>query len=183
MTASDDKAPQAATQEPFLARWSRRKRESEEPAAEVEATPAPRPREAPLPTDADMPPLETLDEHSDYSGFLSPEVSEGLRQLALEKLFRSACFNTCDGLDDYAEDFTRFEKLGDLMTADLRFRLEQEAQRALQREQSAAAPREEGDLSHADPSLAQPRDRGSAQEEGSSLPGSDQLPDNPENLA
>ncbi|MES9897176.1 MAG: DUF3306 domain-containing protein, partial [Candidatus Thiodiazotropha endolucinida] len=57
----------------------------------------------------------------------SPRVSDQLRQVALRKLFHSAAFNVCDGLDDYAEDFTSFEKLGDVMTADLRHRLEQEA--------------------------------------------------------
>lgn len=178
MKTSDRKEAEAGTEEPFLARWSRRKRETAQPAPEEEASPAAEVRQAPLPTDADMPPLETLNEHSDYSGFLSPEVSEELRQLALEKLFHSACFNACDGLDDYAEDYSRFEKLGDLMTADLRFRLEQEAQRALQRERPAAPP-EEGGPPNDDSSLARPR----AQAGESALSDPDQPPDNPENLS
>ncbi|MET0027090.1 MAG: DUF3306 domain-containing protein [Candidatus Thiodiazotropha sp.] len=126
--------------ESFLNRWSRRKLEAETSPgdesgpnlAEVEVE-----EQAPLLTDADMPSLESLDEQSEYRGFLSPGVSEGLRQAALQKLFRSSCFNVCDGLDDYAEDFTRFEKLGDLVTADLRHRLQKEAQRLAERADAA----------------------------------------------
>ena len=70
-------------------------------------------------TDADMPPIDSLHEDSDFSGFMSPKVSEDLRRLALRKLFQGASFNVCDGLDDYDEDFTYFEKLGDIVTADM----------------------------------------------------------------
>ena len=81
-------------------------------------------------TDADMPALEALGEDDDYSGFLSPGVSEQLRLKALRKLFTSAKFNVTDGLDDYAEDFTKFEPLGDIITSDMRHRIEMEAERA-----------------------------------------------------
>ncbi len=77
-------------------------------------------------TDADMPPLDTLGPDADYSGFLSPGVSRDLRRRALAQLFRSASFNVTDGLDDYAEDFTRYTPLGDLITADMRHALGQE---------------------------------------------------------
>jgi hypothetical protein len=83
-------------------------------------------------TDADMPALEALGEDDDYSGFLSPGVSEQLRLKALRKLFTSAKFNVTDGLDDYAEDFTKFEPLGDIITSDMRHRIEMEAERARQ---------------------------------------------------
>ena len=83
-------------------------------------------------TDDDMPPLEGLDENSDYSGFLSPGVSEGLRRRALRKLFTSAVFNVPDGLDDYDDDFTSFAALGDIVTADMRHQAEVEAERARQ---------------------------------------------------
>ena len=125
---------------PFLSRWSKRKQAvvEQEAQALTEATEAPPPEaERPPLTDADMPPLESLNEESDYSGFFSPEVTEELRQLALQKLFRSAVFNVRDGLDDYDDDFTQFEKLGDLMTADLRHRLQMEADRAAERMQNA----------------------------------------------
>jgi hypothetical protein len=80
-------------------------------------------------TDDDMPPLESLSEDSDFTGFLSPKVSETLRRAALRKLFHSSTFNVIDELDDYAEDFTTFEPLGDIITADMRHQLELEAKK------------------------------------------------------
>jgi len=118
--------------EGFLSRWSRRKQEIksgtliDEGAVQEEKAVIDVP---PLRCDEDMPPLESLTEESDFSGFLSPAVSEELRKLALRKLFHGAGFNTRDGLDDYDEDFTSFVKLGDVMTADLKHRLETEARR------------------------------------------------------
>ncbi len=82
-----------------------------------------------IPSDADMPSLETLNADSDYTGFLSPKVSEPLRRAALRKLFRGAEFNIVDGLDEYAEDFTTFEPLGDIVTADMRHMIEVEAKK------------------------------------------------------
>ena len=128
-----------STGENFLSRWSRRKLEvansesdqEQEPEQLPEALSAVKEDTPPL-TAADMPPLESLTEDSDYSGFMSPGVSEELRQLALRKLFRSAAFNVVDGLDDYDEDFTTFEKLGDIVTADMRFQMEQEARRKME---------------------------------------------------
>ena len=92
------------------------------PAAEAEK----------VPSDEDMPPLDSLDEDSDYSGFLSPGVSEALRRRALRKLFMSAVFNIPDGLDDYDDDFTSFQALGDVVTSDMRHQAEMEAERAKQ---------------------------------------------------
>ncbi|MBT3093618.1 MAG: DUF3306 domain-containing protein [Candidatus Thiodiazotropha sp. (ex Lucina pensylvanica)] len=121
----------------FYRRWSEKKQASRQSLAEQDETV----EEQQQPGDEDMPTLESLDENSDYSGFLSPRVSDQLRQVALRKLFHSAAFNVCDGLDDYAEDFTSFEKLGDLMTADLRHRLEQEADRQqAEADESASRP-------------------------------------------
>lgn len=125
--------------EDFIRRWARRKAEAtagagmETPSA-VPATvedDTPDEDEAPseLLTDADMPSIETLEEDSDVSGFLSPGVSDDLRRAALRKLFRSPKFNVCDGLDDYCGDYTKFEPLGDIITADMRFQME----RALER--------------------------------------------------
>jgi hypothetical protein len=129
-----------AGDEAFLSRWSRLKQaesQAVEPADQDE--PSIEDEQLAQLTDADMPPLESLTEESDYSGFLSPEVTEQLRQQALQKLFRSACFNVCDGLDDYAEDFTSFEKLGDVITADLKFRMQQEAEKLAQSAEEAGA--------------------------------------------
>jgi len=117
--------------ENFISRWSRRKQEMEKnPALTQENTPDPDAiAEKPLLTDADMPAIESLTEDSDYSGFLSPKVSEALRKQALRKLFHSPGFNVRDGLDDYDGVYTEFEKLGDIVTADMRHQLEMEAQR------------------------------------------------------
>ena len=96
-------------------------------------------------TDVDMPPLDSLDENSDYSGFLSPGVSEALRRRALRKLFSSAVFNIPDGLDDYDDDFTSFAALGDIVTSDMKHRAEVEAERARQaRSGTEPAPEIEG---------------------------------------
>ncbi|MEJ2361271.1 MAG: DUF3306 domain-containing protein [Gammaproteobacteria bacterium] len=125
-----------ASDENFLSRWSRRKREaqraekpSEKPTeSAIEAKSKPEVVDT-QPTDADMPPLESLTEDSDYSGFLSPKVSEALRKKALRKLFHSAGINVRDGLDDYDEDFTEFAKLGDIVTADLKHQLDKKMQK------------------------------------------------------
>ncbi|MCU7930910.1 MAG: DUF3306 domain-containing protein [Candidatus Thiodiazotropha sp. (ex Codakia rugifera)] len=135
MKSDDPSNQQLPNQATFYHRWSERKQASRLPVEELAE-----PTEKPHLTDADMPPLESLGEGSDYSGFLSPKVSEQLRQLALQKLFHSAAFNVCDGLDDYAEDFTSFEKLGEVMTADLRHRIEQEARKRREGEDEAANP-------------------------------------------
>jgi len=91
-------------------------------------SPLPDPVSAPMLTDADMPALDRLDGHSDYSGFLSRGVSTPLRRQALAQLFHSPHLNVTDSLDDFAEDYTRFEAMGDLVTADMRHQLELAAQ-------------------------------------------------------
>ena len=128
----------------FFSRWSRRKALQQEEtdqltisegAAQEEQLPVvTEEEEAPALTDDDMPPLETLGEDDSYSDFLSPEVSEKLRKVALRQLFHGAGFNIRDGLDDYDEDFTIFKPLGDIITADMRHReemLERKAKEAL----------------------------------------------------
>lgn len=73
------------------------------------------------PTDADMVALDTLDADSDYAPFMSEGVSSELRKAALKKLFFSGKFAARDGLDDYDDDFTNFEPLGDTVTSDMKF--------------------------------------------------------------
>ena len=101
------------------------------------------------PTDADMPPVDSLTPDSDYTGFLSPGVSDALRKRALKKLFLSEVFNVRDGLDEYDDDFTQFEKLGDIVTADMRHQLEmqarREAEKRLQHEDRPALAGDTGD--------------------------------------
>lgn len=100
-----------------------------EEAAEAEA-------EAPPLTDADMPDIETLTEESDFSPFMSPGVSDELRKLALRKLFSASVFNERDGLDEYDDDFTTFEKLGDIVTSDMKHQMEMQ-QKKLQEQLDA----------------------------------------------
>jgi hypothetical protein len=119
------------SQEDCLARWSRRKVAQEQGATDAEAvalqqTGTPDDEAASELTDADMPPLESLNEDSDFAPFLSTGVSDGLRQQALRILFSQSAFNITDGLNDYDEDFTEFTKLGNVITHEMK--------RALQRE-------------------------------------------------
>lgn len=83
-------------------------------------------------TDEDMPDIESLTPESDYTDFLSPGVSDALRKRALRTLFHGEAFNIRDGLDEYDDDFTQFEKLGDIVTSDMRHQLDLEAQRKAQ---------------------------------------------------
>lgn len=122
--------------ENLLGRWSRRKHEArslEQEPQEVETTTSSEPDNTAMLTDTDMPLIESLNEDSDYSGFLSPKVSETLRKQALHKLFHSPAFNIRDGLDDYDGVYTEFEKLGDIVTADMRYEMERETKRQMQR--------------------------------------------------
>jgi hypothetical protein len=147
-----------ASKESALSRWSRRKQEAaktpsvdlqEPPDAAVASLSTPLSDEVvqePVPlTDADMPDIESLAEDSDFTGFMSPGVSDELRNLALRKLFHAPVFNIRDGLDEYDEDYTTFEKLGDIVTCDMKHQIEvQERKRleALELERQAEADAE-----------------------------------------
>lgn len=149
------------TEHGLLRRWSQRKSRSgagprapaqgidtESPeelrtgaALPEERAPEPVPEE-PVKTDDDMPGLDTIDESSNLSDFFSPGVSENLRNQALRRLFRTSKFNVTDGLDDYNQDFRNFELLGDMVTSDMRHRMEVDEQRrkdAAEAEQDALA--------------------------------------------
>ena len=91
-------------------------------------------------SDEELSSLDSLGPDSDYSDFLSGAVSSKLRRAALRKLFSSAKFNVTDGLDDYAEDFSRHAPLGDIVPAEMRARLEAMAARAGAEPESTAAP-------------------------------------------
>ncbi len=161
-TADPDRsATESADDDPFLSRWARRKRvvrsggdpdavvgESSSKGAEsADAAPV----NADLPasgedgqpvelTDEDMPPVDSIDEDTDMSGFFSPKVSQAVKKAALKKFFHSPLFNIVDGLDDYDDDFRNFEALGDIITSDMRGQMEREAERARQ-----AVARDAGD--------------------------------------
>jgi len=56
---------------------------------------------------AELPPVETLDGDSDYTGFLADGVPEELTRAALRRLWRTdPVFANLDGLNDYDEDFS-----------------------------------------------------------------------------
>lgn len=118
----DSRAPDTGTgfgSGGFLRRWSERKQ-----ACTTSALPPADTRSGErqvAPGDEDMPPLESLDADSDYSGFLSPGVSDRLHRLALRKLFLGAEFQVCDGLDDYDRDYHQLQPLRGLLagTADM----------------------------------------------------------------
>lgn len=143
--------------EGLLTRWARRKQQStlvsekEDLDLELQAQGIASPEvdrpdsdssgesEVPVLTDADMPPIDTLTEESDFSGFMSGGVSDKLRNLALRKLFSAPSFNIRDGLDEYDEDYTYFEKLGDIVTSDMKHQMElEEAEKREQQMEEAA---------------------------------------------
>lgn len=136
----------------LLSSWSKRKqavfREQEALNKESKKTDIDESVEPALLTDEDMPPIESLTADSDYTGFMSPKVSETLRRLALRKLFHGAEFNICDGLDDYDGDYTSFAKLGDIVTADMKHQIEMQARKKarLLEEQEAQKSLEQNNL-------------------------------------
>lgn len=146
------------SKESVLSRWSRRKLEADQLApanddpvsqngqseASLSATQAADEAEKPLLTDADMPDIESLDEDSDFSGFMSAGVSDELRNLALRKLFKAPGFNIRDGLDEYDEDYTYFEKLGDIVTCDMKHQIEMK-EKKLREEQALEAANADND--------------------------------------
>lgn len=126
--------PEVAAED-FVSRWSQRKSEARTKQAEPQDEPVEAAEEEPVLTDADMPPLESLDQDSDFSGFLSAGVSEALRRKALRQMFHGPKFNITDGLTDYSEDYSVWEPLGDVVTCDMRHameRMKEKLQQALE---------------------------------------------------
>ncbi len=151
---SENEPKTTAEAESFVGRWARRKRETQ---AEIEATPpeaggetdatAPVDAESaiaepaePVKTDADMPPVESIDERSNVGDFFSSGVSKELRRMALRRLFHLPKYNFRDGLNDYDRDYRTFVPLGDTVTADMRLKQErlEEAARRLRDELQAS---------------------------------------------
>lgn len=151
--------------EPFLSRWSRRKAQAREGIDPGEPEPTARPEPAgdvdggelrdagesdgdsdsdpaPAPEAAELPPLESLDEDSDYSAFLAGDVAPDLQRQALRKLFHSPKFNLRDGLDDYDLDYSNPAPLGNVITAEMRHRIERELERLAARALEGPAPEE-----------------------------------------
>ena len=154
MTESGNNAGNKAGKENFASRWSRRKQgvkleqaeidagvndtkamqlKDEEPdteAGHVEKIRAEKLAQLNALKDEDMPDITTLNEDSDFSPFMSINVSEALRKMALRKLFQGKTYNVRDGLDEYDGDYTSFEKLDPgTITADMKYRQELEAKK------------------------------------------------------
>ncbi len=144
-----DAVPTAtAVEEPdFFSRWSRRKQAlgkgeqlEEEPAAEsvdTDAVAAPEEPEVKVDprtgkpydelTDEDMPEVETLDQDSDVSMFMAKNISPALRMKALARVFHSAKFNKVCLCAEYADDYTNFTPMGDIVPHDLKSAIAREA--------------------------------------------------------
>jgi hypothetical protein len=130
-----------SAEESFVQRWARLKASARvdaepaagepQPATPPPVQPPPAQGAAPAAPKLPLPDLDLLGGDSDYSAFLQPGVDLLLRRRALRKLFHSPKFNVLDGLDDYMGDYTHFEKLGDVVTADMRHQLERAARAAL----------------------------------------------------
>ena len=93
--------------EAFLSRWSRLKRQTEEP----------KPAETPAP--ATLPPVETLTPESDVSDFMHPKVRDELRRLALKKLFSDPHFNIPDPFEPFSGDWNLAEPISPEVLAGL----------------------------------------------------------------
>lgn len=150
----------------FIGRWSKRKSQARQPAiTEAEAQtqqPAPLPEQpapvAKAPAEP-VPPIESLTEDSSYERFMQPDISADIRRLALKKLFKAPVFGIRDGLDDYDDDFTTFEALGNIVTADMKFHQERKellAQEKAAQEQLDAERLDAEQQLAAEPSEARP---------------------------
>ncbi|MDM5147980.1 DUF3306 domain-containing protein [Candidatus Persebacteraceae bacterium Df01] len=113
-------SPEELKEESVFSRWSRRKREAEQVPLTAESAEATEVNEIPPLTDDDMPLVESLQSDSNISPFMSSGVSDALKRKAFRKIFLSERFNVRDGLDDYDDDFTAFQPLGDVITAEYR---------------------------------------------------------------
>lgn len=124
-----------ADDDSFLSRWSRRKTQTRQRGAAMDApeplldvpasTPVPAPAVAHPEEEAESaperaqtaPPPPTLDDvatlthGSDFTRFMAPEVSGEVRNAALKKLFSDPHFNVMDGLDTYIDDYNKPDPL------------------------------------------------------------------------
>ena len=110
--------------ENFISRWSRRKKEAGGGRREAEGE-KPETRDerrgvvapispAPLPLPAEpaaLPPVESLTPESDFSPFMREGVDPDMRRVAVKKLFEDPRFNVMDGLDVYIDDYSKPDPL------------------------------------------------------------------------
>ena len=118
---SEDKKSEA-----FLSRWSRLKRDAENapPVADELVPPLPTPggqseQVEPVP----LPPIESISVESDITPYLQAKVNEGLKRMALKKLFQDSHFHfaNMDKLDIYIDDYSIADPLPESMLKELKF--------------------------------------------------------------
>ena len=152
--------------DPFLSRWSRLKRQAKEAPNRSAAPAVPAEPELPSsPTQAagsaaapsepkPLPPLESLTPESDFTPFMQAEVDPATRRHALKTLFQDPRFNVMDGLDTYIADYSiadplpegwlekmhQFSRLGDFAA--------REAERLAAAAQSAPIPEKQAGSAH-----------------------------------
>ena len=108
------------TDEPFLSRWSRRKKDerahARTPADEVDEAAESGEQPAEI-SPEDLPDIDTLHKDSDFTVFMREGVPEEIRNLALRKLWTSdPVLANVDGLNDYDGDYgTLLEKGAEAM--------------------------------------------------------------------
>jgi hypothetical protein len=119
-----DYATMAESEDNFVSRWSRRKRETrddahdeatsrakvplagEESASPAQAGGISEPGAAPVRVE-DLPDPDTLTEEADFTVFMNEGVPETLRRRALRRLWRlNPLYANLDGLNDYDLDYT-----------------------------------------------------------------------------
>lgn len=162
MSGGDDRPErvrEAVADEPFLSRWARLKRESNETSPDESAQPAaPSPEQpgakaetvdtgtaetvAGAGTEEDappeLPPLDSLTEESDFGAFMHSSVDPALRRQALRKMFRNPKYAVLDPLDPYRADYAAFTALGDTITSDMKFHAERLLRQELEKAAEAA---------------------------------------------
>jgi hypothetical protein len=118
MTSGPDeiKTPGQEDGEPFLSRWSRKKKEARDEPAQPAREKAVDP-DSPAP---ELPPIDALTPESDFRAFFHPKVDENVRRAALKKLFSDPHFNVMDGLDTYIDDYSKTEPIPAAMLAGLK---------------------------------------------------------------
>lgn len=126
----------------FIQRWSQRKRQQHaattEPPLTQDETPTHMAAPEPPVSEEDLPSIESLHEDSEVSMFLGEGISETLQRRALRTLFQMGKFNVCDGLDDYADDYSVFQPLHDVLKAQQHLRDMSEQLKQMQTDETAA---------------------------------------------
>ena len=102
---------QEEKKEDFLRRWARRKHEAEKEKEQLPAA-----EEKPPPQ---LPSVDQLTPESDFTGFMHPKVEDGLRRVALKKLFNDPHFNIPDPFEPYSGDWNVAEPISNELLATL----------------------------------------------------------------